>query len=222
MDLFSELQQDKGILGEWTRFFSKDELKDLEMIIQHMYNTDVKIYPEREDVLNAFLHSSLDKVGVIVLGQDPYYSGNANGYAFACKNSLSPSLRSIIGGIEKTFGFTAKDFDITLKHWIRDGVLLLNTSLTVEENKPNSHKGVYGFLIDKVIKILNTKDTLVWMLWGGEAQSYSNKINKGHQILTHEHPANAAKQNRNWDCDHFMTANKYLHSKGRNIINWYE
>lgn len=222
MDLFSSIEKDEGILGTWTNYFNHDEITELSNVIDMLYSKDVKVYPEKLDIFNALIHTSLHKTNVVILGQEPYYNGNANGFAFACKNKISPSLNAIINAIQDNFKYTTDNFDITLKHWIRDGVLLLNTSLTVEENTPGSHKGVYVNLIDKIIKILNSKTHLVWLLWGRDAQSYNGKINKNHLILEAEHPANAAKNNRNWVCNHFMTANKYLYSHNKNITNWYE
>lgn len=222
MDLFSDIQKNDGILGTWSSYFTKDELGELNNIIENLYSKEVKVYPERKDIFNALVHTSLDKVNVVILGQDPYYDGKANGYAFACKEIISPSLNLILGAIKDNFKYNTNDFDLTLKHWVRDGVLLLNTSLTVEENNPNSHKGIYDFIISKVIKLLNTRTNLVWLLWGSESQKYKSKINKGHLVLEAEHPANAARSNRKWICDHFMTTNKYLHSHNKNIINWYE
>lgn len=189
--------------------------------------TETKVYPEKEDVFKAFKLTPYEHVKVVVIGQDPYFNGTADGLAFSSKDDMRmpPSLRKIYDAIEKDIKFGLYLEERTnLEHWAKDGVLLLNSILTVDANNPASHHG-YGWEIfmGRILEVLrqHNKD-LVFMLWGTFARSLRERVENGkHIILEAEHPALAAKENRNWNNNAcFSKANKFLEQKGYGEINW--
>lgn len=179
------------------------------------------IYPNAEDVFRLFKTIDYSSVKIVIIGQDPYHNGNANGIAFACRNDPSPSLIKI-GEAIRTNGYdTNNKRSKTLDYLIEQGVFLYNTILTVRQATPLSHKEIgWWHFTSCVINALNQKEDLVWMLWGGEAQSLHKFINKNHYVMKTEHPAAASRESRAWRCDHFAAANHYLKSKNQPLIQW--
>ena len=187
-----------------------------------------KIFPNQEDIFNAF-KLPFDNIRVVILGQDPYHNdGDANGYAFATNNKkCPPSLRNIFKEIEDDvyngLDLNRNPKDFTLKSWVKQGVLLLNTALTVEEGKPGSHTHLWTKFTIEVIKILSKETTaLVFMLWGKKAQLYKTYIDENfHYVLEAAHPSPLAGGSF-FGCKHFSEANKII--KGVNgpefMIEW--
>lgn len=196
------------------------------------------IYPEHKDIFKA-LKYDLDKVKVVIVGQDPYYNGNADGLAFSCKESLSPSLTQIIEAIFSD-NFTQNEslknfkpmyfrnkYNYNLEYLAQQGVLLYNPTLTVEAEKPNSHKGLWNTFSDAVFKSLsNGNKSIVWMMWGNDAkESVSKSINgldakNKHYFLYNEHPAAASYRKQVWKCNHFTLCNKWLKEYNLTEIEW--
>jgi uracil-DNA glycosylase len=190
------------------------------------------IYPEKENVFKAFRECPFDSVRIIILGQDPYVTdGMATGLAFANPNDKlvpQPSLRQIFAEITNDV-YKGFDFDnipsLNLLQWAHQGVLLLNTSLTVRKNESNSHSKQWEFFTKAVVKALNDGNTgLVWMLWGNNAKGYKGLIDAStHHILEAGHPATVCYGKDTFSgCKHFSKANFLLNSmNGENSqIKW--
>jgi len=183
------------------------------------------VYPPEEEVFSAFNFTPLDKVKVVIIGQDPYFNpGQANGLCFSVKRGVKvpPSLARIYQVLSNIIpGFT-KPKHGSLEEWALQGVLLLNATLTVQEGKPNSH-ALCGWqtFTDKVIEILNDHLTgLVFFLWGAFAQKKGGNINtKKHHVLHAAHPS-PMSGNGFLSCDHFVQCNTLLESMGKKPINW--
>ncbi len=183
-----------------------------------------QIYPPMNDIFNAFRLTSYQNTKVVILGQDPYINKNeAHGLAFSVNKGIKvpPSLQNIykeivsdVGGRISTHG--------CLEKWARQGVLLLNTTLTVREKCSNSHKGKgWETFTDNVIKQLNEKDIpVVFLLWGNHAKSKQLFItNPNHLILTASHPSPLAR-GAFFGCKHFSKANEFLAQRGQEKIDW--
>ena len=189
------------------------------------------ILPPRELLFNAFNLTPFESVKVVILGQDPYYKikqgiSQAMGLSFSVPNGIKPppSLQNIFKEIERDLGINMPTQSGNLSVWAKQGVLLLNTILSVELNKPLSHKD-FGWEIftDKVIKILSNKhDKLVFMLWGNYAQSKKCLIDSNkHFILETTHPSPLAQKYKKFiGCGHFSKCNEILRQNGIKPINW--
>jgi len=172
--------------------------------------SNVVIYPQKNDVFKAFRLTDYEDVRVVIIGQDPYFNGNADGLAFSCKTNTSPSLHNIFKAVEKDFG--ACSYNNDLSRWASQGVLLLNTILTVEHNKPLSHKNLgWEKFMEKVMIELNMKHKLVWLLFGSEAHKYAKFKAQNHLVIKTEHPAAASYNNTFWRNNNcFKLTNDYL------------
>ncbi len=182
------------------------------------------IYPPIDQVFNAFKHTEFCDVKVVILGQDPYHgAGQANGLAFSVNKNIAipPSLVNIYKEIADDIGATPpKHGDLT--HWAEQGVLLLNTVLTVEANQANSHrkKGWEAFT-DEVISSLNrAPQHIVFLLWGKPAQSKIPLIDKRHTILTAPHPSPLSAYRGFFGCKHFSKTNQALIEHWQDPIRW--
>lgn len=182
--------------------------------------TKGNVYPAKEDVFKAFRECPFDSVKVVILLQDPYNTpGAATGIALANPKTqmvLQPSLRTVIEEVQNDC-YSGFDFEhlicSDLLSWEHQGVLMLNTALTVREKEPNSHSTQWNFFTEAVIKALSDGHTgLVWMLWGNNAKSYKRLINTStHHILTAGHPATKSYGKDLFSgCKHFSKANKIL------------
>lgn len=179
------------------------------------------IYPDDEDVFKIF-KLPLDQVKVVIIGQDPYFNGNADGIAFSCKKDYSPSLKQILFAMKNDVQPVNPSPQMNLNYLVEQGVFLYNPILTVEEGKPLSHENIgwKDFSI-KVFNALNRVDDLIWLLWGKKAQEFNARsYNLSHHILQAEHPAAAARNNRLWTVNHFSQVNKFLSNKGKEEIQW--
>lgn len=184
------------------------------------------IYPPGPQIFTAFEHTSFADVKVVILGQDPYHgSGQAHGLCFSVNKgiALPPSLQNIY----KELKTDIPDFTIPthgdLSNWAKQGVLLLNATLTVEKDKAGSHQGKgWEQFTDAVIKQLSAqKEHLVFILWGKFAQSKAPLIDANkHLILTAAHPSPFSAYNGFFGCKHFSKTNAYLHELGVFPINW--
>lgn len=182
------------------------------------------VYPDMYDIFNAFRYVSYEGVKVVILGQDPYHGeGQAHGLAFSVKRGVEipPSLRNIYKEIESDLGI-APPHHGNLVEWAEQGVLLLNTVLTVRAGEANSHKA-FGWqtFTDNVIRRLSEREKpVVFMLWGGNAKSKLPLIDRSrHLVLTSAHPSPLSAYNGFFGCKHFSKANEFLAQFGE-TVNW--
>ena len=177
------------------------------------------------DIFNALKLTSYEDTGVVILGQDPYHGeGQAHGLCFSVKESVRkpPSLVNIFKELRSEYGFDEPPTG-ELTGWARQGVLLLNTTLTVREGSPASHKGRgWEILTDKIIELINERrKPCVFMLWGSHARAKRQIItNKSHLILESAHPSPLSAYQGFFGCGHFRRANEFLRLNGLKEINW--
>lgn len=190
----------------------------------HLSST-TKIFPPQKLIFNAFEHCHFDDVKVVILGQDPYHNeGQAHGLAFSVPNGvpIPPSLRNIYKERTATVNHDS-DISGNLERWADQGVLLLNSVLTVEEGKAGSHQGLgWEHFTDAVIqKISDEKEHIVFLLWGTYAQEKGENIDTTrHLVLTAPHPSPLSAYRGFFGCEHFSKVNEYLEGQGMNKINW--
>lgn len=201
----------------------KDYFKNLLNIVNDLYK-EKTIYPPKKDVFNAFRLSYKD-IKVVILGQDPYHGdGEAHGFAFSClKTPIPPSLKNIYKELYDDLGIEKDMLDGNLFSWVKQGVMLLNTVLTVEKDKPNSHKNLdWHIFTDEVIKKLNERDKpVVFILWGNNARAKKDLItNKKHLVIESAHPSPFSARNGFFGSKPFSKANNFLKENGINPINW--
>ena len=183
------------------------------------------VYPPGPLIFNAFACTPLDEVRVVILGQDPYHGPRqAHGLSFSVQRGIAPppSLVNIFKEIEDDLGITPPRHG-DLEHWAKQGVLLLNASLTVEAHKPNSHAKIgWHQFTDAVIRTVSEEcDAVVFMLWGKFAQGKAELIDKKkHHILMAAHPSPFSAHNGFFGCRHFSKANHWLEQKGLKGIDW--
>lgn len=183
------------------------------------------IYPPGKLIFNAFNTTPISNVKVVILGQDPYHNaGQAHGLSFSVPYGIPPppSLVNIFKEQHTDLGIALPKYG-NLEKWAKQGVLMLNASLTVEINKPMSHSKIgWHLFTDAVIKtISDQKDGVVFMLWGSFAKSKQELIDKAkHLILTAAHPSPLSAHNGFMGCRHFSKANEWLLQKGLTPIDW--
>jgi uracil-DNA glycosylase len=204
--------------------FDKEYYQILHGFLKHEYETE-KIHPDMYDIFNAFKYTPFDNVKIVIIGQDPYYQPNqAHGLCFSVKQGvkLPPSLKNIFKEINSDLGIPIPQNGY-LKSWAEQGVLLLNTVLTVREGMPLSHKG-YGWekFTDNVLAKLNERENpIIFMLWGAPAKKKKSIItNPQHIILEASHPSPLGAYHGFFGCKHFSIANDKLISMGKSPINW--
>lgn len=201
----------------------KDYFKNLLNEVNNLYKEKI-IYPPKKDVFNAFRLSYKD-IKVVILGQDPYHGdGEAHGFAFSClKTPIPPSLKNIYKELYDDLGIEKNMLDGNLFPWVKQGVMLLNTGLTVEKDKPNSHKNLdWHIFTDEVIRKLNERDKpVVFILWGNNARAKKDLItNKKHLVIESAHPSPFSARNGFFGSKPFSKANNFLKENGINPINW--
>ena len=183
------------------------------------------IYPPMNDIFNALKYTSYENTRVVILGQDPYHGkGQAHGLCFSVKDGTPnpPSLQNIFKELQNELGISPPRCG-ELTGWAKEGVLLLNTTLTVRESSPQSHKGQgWEIFTDKIISLIDEKNSpVVFMLWGGNARAKKALIkNKRHLILECAHPSPLSAWNGFFGCNHFKLANEFLSSVGELEIDW--
>ena len=204
--------------------FNKEYFEKLTQFIKKEYSGKT-IYPEGKNIFRAFELCPFEEVKVVIIGQDPYHGPKqANGLCFSVNDEipLPPSLQNIYKEIETDLGVT-RPTKGNLDNWARQGVLLLNATLTVRANTPGSHqKQGWEQFTDAVIKtISDKKENIVFLLWGKYAQDKGAKIDsKKHHILSAPHPSPFSAHSGFFGCKHFSKTNTYLKSIGENPIDW--
>ena len=211
----------------WQEFlkteFNKPYFKELSEFLHQEYENKT-IFPPKKLVFSAFT-TDLNDVKVVILGQDPYHTpGAAEGLAFSVPSSqpVPPSLINIYKEIDSDIG-SHKNPTGSLRNWQSQGVLLLNTVLTVEAHRAGSHRGKgWETFTTAVISYLNIhKDNLVFILWGRDARNKKSLIDSSrHLILEAAHPSPLSAYNGFFGCKHFSKCNKYLEEHGKTPIEW--
>lgn len=205
--------------------FSQPYYRDLFRFVQEQYSSAV-IYPPAEDIFNAFHFTPLSKVKVLLLGQDPYHNEHqAHGLSFSVlpeQKEIPPSLQNIYQELHEELGCYIPNNGY-LKKWADQGVLLLNTVLTVRAHQANSHKGRgWERFTDAVIQAINAQERpVVYLLWGRPAQSKSPMLtNPRHLILKAPHPSPLSAYRGFFGCRHFSQTNEFLLKNGAEPIDW--
>lgn len=205
--------------------FSKDYYKELYQFVKEEYSK-TKVYPPADDIFNAFHFTPLSEVKVLILGQDPYHNVNqAHGLSFSVPENqmdIPPSLQNIYKELNTDLGCQIPDNGY-LKKWADQGVLLLNTVLTVRAHQAASHQGKgWEQFTDAVIEAVNAQERpVVYMLWGKPAQRKQTMLtNKKHLVLTAPHPSPLSAYRGFFGCGHFSKANTFLKDNGVEPIDW--
>ncbi len=204
--------------------FEKDYFKNLQKFLDKEYSS-YTIYPKIENVFNALNLTKFCDVKVVILGQDPYHEpGQAHGLAFSVESgALPPSLQNIFKEIKDDLNITMTPNNGNLTPWAKQGVLLLNTVLTVRRGQANSHKNMgWEIFTSKIIELLNARETpIVFLLWGGQAKKIGEKItNKNHLVLSCAHPSPLSAYNGFFGCKHFSKTNQFLANHNVTPINF--
>lgn len=214
--------------NEWDNIiggeFEKPYYKSLRTFLKTEYSK-YHIFPDMYDIFNALRYTDYNDVKAVILGQDPYHgAGQAHGLCFSVKKGVTPppSLVNIYKELQNDLGITPA-FHGELTSWAKNGVLLLNTVLTVREATPNSHKGKgWEIFTDSVISALNCREKpIVFILWGANARSKTALItNPIHKILQAPHPSPLSAYNGFFGCKHFSKTNEFLIENGIEPIDW--
>lgn len=205
--------------------FEKEYYVNLRQKLISEYNTQ-QIFPNMYDIYNAMKLTAYNDVKCVILGQDPYHDdGQAHGLSFSVKKGIKPppSLVNIFKEIKDDLGIDNLRKHGELTKWAENGVLLLNSVLTVQAHKPKSHQGIgwENFTTD-VIKLLNQREKpMVFMLWGKDAKEKEKFItNPAHLVLKSAHPSPLSARYGFFGCKHFSQANEFLRAVGQGEIDW--
>ena len=211
---------DEILKDEW----AKPYYQNLRQFLKAEYSSQ-KIYPHMNDIFNALKYTSFENTKVVIIGQDPYHGqGQAHGLCFSVKKGVMapPSLKNIFKELEMDIGKPIPSHG-ELTEWAKQGVLLLNTVLTVREGQPTSHSKMgWEIFTDRVINELNRKETpVVFLLWGAHAQKKAELItNPLHHKLRTVHPSPLSASRGFFGCRHFSKANEILRQNGLDEIKW--
>lgn len=215
-------------LGDWNQplapLFADERYQKIRRFLIQEYSTHI-VYPDMYDLYNCFRLTPFHEVKVVLLGQDPYHNeGQAHGLCFSVREGVPkpPSLENIFKELESDLGYKPpRSGDLT--KWAKEGVLLMNTALTVRAHEANSHANCgWSWFTDSVISLLSEqKEHLVFLLWGGNARKKASLIDKNkHLILQCAHPSPLSAYNGFFGCRHFSKTNEYLLSHGIKPVDW--
>lgn len=202
---------------------NKEYFKKLGIFVKNEYRSKI-CYPQYKDIFNALRYTDYDEVKVVILGQDPYHGENeAHGLSFSVKDDVRrpPSLNNIFKELETDLGIKKTNNDLT--NWAKQGVLLLNSIMSVVKDTPLSHKEKgWEIFTDNIIKLLNEREeSMVFILWGGYARSKKKLItNKNHYIVESVHPSPLSAYNGFFGSRPFSKTNNFLISKNIQPIDW--
>lgn len=205
--------------------FEQDYMISLRSFLLERKRAGARIYPPGEKIFNALDSCPFDKVKVVLLGQDPYHGpGQAHGLCFSVRLGVPtpPSLVNIFKEIEADLGIVRPDHG-NLRYWANQGVLLLNSVLTVERGAAGAHRGKgWEQFTDRIVALLSEqREKLVFMLWGSYALKKGASIDRGrHLVLTAPHPSPLSAHRGFFGCRHFSAANRYLEENGMQSIDW--
>ena len=204
--------------------FQKPYYLNLRKFLVQEYKSQT-IYPHMNDIFNALKYTDYKDVKVVILGQDPYHQPNqAHGLCFSVKKGVNPppSVQNMYKEIYAEYGFPIPQHG-ELTYWAEQGVLMMNTVLTVRESQPNSHKGMgWEIFTDNVISLLNLRpEPMVFLLWGANARAKKKIItNPNHLVLESAHPSPLSAYNGFFGNGHFKKANEFLKSNGLSETDW--
>lgn len=202
--------------------FNKPYFEKLMDFVDNEYE-NYTIYPKKENIYNALKLTSPENVKIVILGQDPYINeGQAHGLSFSVQDGIAipPSLRNIYKELESDLGIVQPNSG-NLTKWAEQGVLLLNTILTVRAGSSNSHEGRgWRTFTNKIIEYLGKKENIVFLLWGKNAQEKEWLIGSKNLVLKAPHPSPLSAYRGFFGCKHFSKANEYLKENGITPIDW--
>jgi len=216
-----------NLCEKWTDFFYSVDMESVLMPILNDLEEEKKYYPDDSSIFRCFYMTPFDNINVVILGQDPYHNGSATGLCFDVKlgNPLNPSLQNIYKELESEGFYPVKDGN--LESWTKQGVLLLNTALTVRPSDPESHLELWSSFSKKVIEKISEKEFVVWVILGKKAADWKECItNKNHIILeaTHPSPFSALKSSGTQKAfigsGIFKSVNRELLKRGFEKISW--
>ena len=204
--------------------FKKDYYLKLRQFLKQEYSTQT-VFPHMNNIFNALKYTAYEDVKAVILGQDPYHGeGQAHGLCFSVQRGIEPppSLKNIFKELNSDLGIPEPNHG-ELTAWAKQGVLLLNTVLTVRKGQANSHRGMgWEIFTDKIIELLNVREKpIVFLLWGSPAKAKAKLItNPKHYILSAVHPSPLSAYNGFFGCKHFSKTNEILQSIGSSPIDW--
>jgi len=204
--------------------FSKEYYQELRKKLALEYKTHT-VYPAMENIFNALKYTSYEDVKVLLLGQDPYHGPNqAHGLCFSVQKGIQkpPSLKNMFKELESDLGIKQPSHGC-LTDWTKQGIMLLNTVLTVRESEPNSHKNIgWTNFTDRIIDLLNQREEpVIFVLWGRNAIDKLPLItNSRHYVLTAAHPSPLSASRGFFGCKHYSKINEILQSMGKTPIDW--
>ncbi|AFM39291.1 Uracil-DNA glycosylase [Desulfosporosinus acidiphilus SJ4] len=217
-----------AVQADWKRLLEDEIHKDYYLKLLEWVKDEYRskrIFPKKEDVFNALVYTSYENTKVVILGQDPYPNiGQGMGLSFSVNIGVPfpKSLQNIFAELQSDLGCSIPRHG-SLKKWAEQGVLLLNTALTVEEGKPNSHQNKgWEIFTDRIISLVNEKpEPVVFILWGNNARSKKTIItNPQHLIIESAHPSPLSASRGFFGSKPFSRTNAFLTSKGRDPIDW--
>ena len=203
--------------------YNKDYFKRLRSFLKKEYSTKI-CYPKKEEIFNALKYTNYEDVKVVILGQDPYHGENeAHGFCFSVRNAVRrpPSLNNILKELYDDLKIVRKENELT--SWAEQGVVLLNSVLTVVKDTPLSHRGIgWEEFTDSIIKKINEKDsTVVYILWGSYARSKKYLItNPKHYVIESAHPSPLSANKGFFGSKPFSKTNEILIKNNMKPINW--
>lgn len=214
--------------NDWESFFKVETQKEYYLKLKEFLTLEYSsktIYPEMNDIFNAFKYTPISNTKVVVIGQDPYHNaGQGMGLSFSVNDGIKipPSLKNIFKELELE-GFNPDTTTGNLLRWSKQGVFLLNSCLTVREHQPNSHAGKgWEIFTDNAIRLLSTDNSpKVFLLWGAYAQKKEDLINNSvHLVLKAHHPSPLSASKGFFGCNHFKKANEFLEKSNIKPIDW--
>ena len=209
----------KNISEEWLTLLNNDELNDIIVQIE-----ETKYTPSKDKIFEFARYTELKDIKVVIIGQDPYPSENyAHGLAFSCLQGVPKSLNNIYKCLKKHGIIHDLPISGKLDSWAKQGVLLINMSLTTEINKPGAHKIIWRNYIENLLEeISNIKKKTIFMLWGNDAKSVKRILHKSSIVLEWCHPSPLAQIRQSFEnCPHFIESNEILVKEGKTPISWY-
>lgn len=204
--------------------FSQDYYKELWDFLEEEYKNHT-IYPKKSDIFNALKWTSIENAKVVIFGQDPYHGENqAHGLAFSVNYGVEipPSLKNIYKELQSELGLYIPNHGY-LEKWSRQGVILLNSALTVRAGEANSHKGRgWEKITDKIVELLDKRpEPIIFLLWGNDAKKKAKLVkNPNHIILEAAHPSPLSAWNGFFGCGHFKKVNTILRAMNKEPIDW--
>lgn len=204
--------------------FEKDYFQALMTKVDEAYRT-TEVFPSQDHIFNAFNHCYFDDVKVVIIGQDPYHNdGQAHGLSFSVPEGVKipPSLRNIYKEIQSDLGKSIPESG-NLEHWAKQGVLLLNATLTVQAHEAGSHQGIgwEEFTDAAIHHLAHKRKHIVFMLWGAYAQKKGQNVDSAHHLtLEAPHPSPLSAHRGFLGCKHFSKCNEYLKQNNLKEIDW--